>query len=46
MFLEENAGAVNVELAEEDLERIDEAAPTGVTAGTRYPEAGMRSING
>ncbi len=45
-YLEENAGAVDVELSREDLERIDEAAPTGVTAGTRYPEAGMRSING
>ena len=45
-YLEENAGALDIKLSREDLERIDEIAPTGVTAGTRYPEAGMRSING
>ena len=40
-YLEENAGAMQVELTKEDLRRIDEVAPKGITAGTRYPEAMM-----
>lgn len=43
--LEENAAAVEVRLSEDDLKRIDEAAPAGVAAGERYGEAGMRSVN-
>ena len=45
-YLEENAGAVNVELTAEDLRQIDEIAPRGVAAGLRYPEASMASVNG
>jgi len=37
-YLEENAGAADVELTEDDLARIDEAAPAGVAAGERYPD--------
>ncbi len=44
-FLEQNAGALNVQLTAEDLRRIDEIAPKGVAAGTRYPEAAMASLN-
>jgi len=44
-YLEENAGAADVTLTEEDLQRIDEVAPKGVAAGERYPEALMRTIN-
>ena len=44
-YLEENAGAVDVSLTSEDLRRIDEIAPKGVAAGTRYPEAGMAAVN-
>ena len=44
-YLEENAAAVEVTLTEEDLRRIDEAAPKGVAAGERYNEAGMRTVN-
>jgi aryl-alcohol dehydrogenase-like predicted oxidoreductase len=36
--LEENAGALDVELSAEDLARLDEAAPAGATAGDRYPD--------
>jgi aryl-alcohol dehydrogenase-like predicted oxidoreductase len=43
--LEENAGAVNVKLTKEDLAKIDEIAPKGVAAGTRYPETAMSSLN-
>jgi aryl-alcohol dehydrogenase-like predicted oxidoreductase len=37
-YLEENAGAADVELSEDDLARIDEAFPKGATAGDRYPD--------
>jgi aryl-alcohol dehydrogenase-like predicted oxidoreductase len=37
-YLEENVGAVEVELSEEDLRRIDEAAPQGAAAGDRYAD--------
>ena len=42
-YLEENAAADAIELSAEDLERIDDAAPAGVTAGERYPD--MSSID-
>src|SRR5688572_5372731 len=32
-YLEENVGALNVRLSEEELRRIDEVAPKGITAG-------------
>jgi aryl-alcohol dehydrogenase-like predicted oxidoreductase len=41
-YLEQNAAAANVELTTEDLERIDEIFPVGVTAGARYPD--MRTV--
>jgi aryl-alcohol dehydrogenase-like predicted oxidoreductase len=44
-YLEENMRALEVEITPEDLERIDEIAPKGVAAGTRYPEAGMAAVN-
>jgi len=34
-----------VELTEDDLARIDEAAPSGVAAGERYDEAGMAAVH-
>ena len=45
-FLEENVGAVDVQLAADDLARIDAIAPRGVAAGLRYAEGGMRAVNG
>ena len=44
--LEENAGALGVSLSAADLARIDAVAPKGITAGPRYPEAGMKTVNG
>jgi aryl-alcohol dehydrogenase-like predicted oxidoreductase len=41
--LRENLGAVDVELSENDLARLDELAPAGVAAGARYPH--MDSID-
>jgi aryl-alcohol dehydrogenase-like predicted oxidoreductase len=45
-YLEENVGALNVALTPADLEEIEDVAPKGVTAGERYNEAGMRTVNG
>lgn len=44
-YLEENAGALAIELSAADLQRIDEVAPKGAAAGTRYPEQGMNSVS-
>ena len=44
-YLEENLGALDVSLTDEDLSRIDQVLPPGAAAGTRYPEAGMASVN-
>jgi aryl-alcohol dehydrogenase-like predicted oxidoreductase len=42
-YLEQNAAAVDVELTADDLARIDAELPQ--TAGERYDEAGMASVN-
>jgi aryl-alcohol dehydrogenase-like predicted oxidoreductase len=42
-YLEENVGALDVQLTEEDMRRIDEAFPKGATAGNRYPD--MSTVN-
>jgi len=43
--LEENLGAVNVELTPEDLFEIDSAASKVQVQGERYPESAQRMIN-
>ena len=43
--LAENVAAVGIELTHEELDRLDRIAPVGVTAGSRYPEGGMRAVN-
>ena len=43
-YLDQNLGAFDVRLSASDLQRLDEAAPRGTTAGTRYPEAHMRAV--
>ncbi|UOQ71208.1 aldo/keto reductase [Hymenobacter cellulosilyticus] len=45
-YLEENLGALQVQLSSEELRQLDEIAPKGVAAGQRYPEQMMRSVNG
>jgi aryl-alcohol dehydrogenase-like predicted oxidoreductase len=44
-YLEQNVAALNVELTQEDRQRIEEVAPKGVASGTRYPEEAMRAVN-
>jgi len=43
--LQENIGALDVDLTSKDLERIDEVAPKDAFAGSRYPEAMMKLLN-
>ncbi|MBF9220896.1 aldo/keto reductase [Hymenobacter ruricola] len=45
-YLEENLGALEVELTRDELAQLDEIAPKGATAGLRYPAAMMGSVNG
>ncbi|MBS1108565.1 MAG: Aldo/keto reductase [Anaeromyxobacteraceae bacterium] len=42
--LEENVAAASLILTPQDAARLDEVAPKGVAAGTRYPEAGMKVV--
>ena len=44
-YLQENIGALDVDLTTKDLERIEEVAPKGAFAGSRYPEAMMKLLN-
>jgi aryl-alcohol dehydrogenase-like predicted oxidoreductase len=45
-YLEENAGALNVQLTAADLHRIDEVAPKGAASGERYTQVMMNLVNG
>ncbi|MFS0907261.1 aldo/keto reductase [Priestia aryabhattai] len=42
-YLEENIGALKIQLSKEELYRINEVAPKGVAAGERYSD--MSSVN-
>jgi aryl-alcohol dehydrogenase-like predicted oxidoreductase len=44
-YLQENIGALEVDLTRKDLERIDQIAPKDAFAGSRYPEAMMKLLN-
>jgi aryl-alcohol dehydrogenase-like predicted oxidoreductase len=44
-YLEENAGAEQLDLTASDLAEIDAIAPKGVAAGERYDAGGMRAVN-
>ncbi len=43
-YLQENIGALDVDLTSEDLARINEVAPKDAFAGSRYPEAMMKLL--
>ncbi len=43
-YLEENVGALDVELSPDDLARLEEVAPKGAAAGARYPPAMMNLL--
>ncbi|MEO6830158.1 MAG: aldo/keto reductase [Acidobacteriaceae bacterium] len=44
-YLEENVGAANVKLTDDDLQRIDAVTPQGAAAGARYAAGGMKIVN-
>jgi aryl-alcohol dehydrogenase-like predicted oxidoreductase len=44
-YLDQNADAVRVQLSKQDLARIEQVAPRGVTQGERYPAAMMSRVN-
>jgi aryl-alcohol dehydrogenase-like predicted oxidoreductase len=44
-YLDQNIGALEVELSGADLARIEEIFPTGAAAGDRYHARGMASLN-
>jgi len=44
-YLQENIGALDVDLTSEDLARIDEVAPKDAFVGSRYPEAMMKLLS-
>ena len=44
-YLQENVGALDVDLTSEDLARIDEVASKGAVAGLRYPDWAMEMVN-
>jgi aryl-alcohol dehydrogenase-like predicted oxidoreductase len=43
-YLDDNLGALDVRFTPTDLQRLDQTAPRGATAGTRYPEQHMRAV--
>ena len=44
-YLDENIGALEVKLTDEDLRRLDAILPPGAAAGQRYHERGMETVN-
>jgi aryl-alcohol dehydrogenase-like predicted oxidoreductase len=44
--LKENAAAVSIELSDDEIERLEEIAPPGIAAGTRYDATMMTLLNG
>jgi aryl-alcohol dehydrogenase-like predicted oxidoreductase len=44
-YLEENAAAVEIKLSVDELKKINEAAPFGITKGPRYAEQAMKALN-
>jgi aryl-alcohol dehydrogenase-like predicted oxidoreductase len=45
VYLEENAGALSIELTAQDIAELNAAVPPGLAAGARYAEAGMAAVN-
>lgn len=43
--IDENAGALDVAITPEEMARLDEIAPVGVAAGTRYPAPAMEFLD-
>ena len=44
-YLEENAAAVEIKFSPDEMEKINEIAPPGITKGLRYTEQAMKAVN-
>lgn len=44
-YLDQNVGALDVALSQEDLKRLDAILPPGAAAGERYHARGMETVN-
>jgi len=44
-YLEENVAALKIKLSAEELKRINDAIPLGITKGQRYAEHAMKAVN-
>ena len=44
-YLDENIGALDVTLTDEELKALDAILPPGAAAGQRYPEQAMAALN-
>ena len=42
-YLEQNAAATSIRLTDDEVKRLDQAIPSGMTAGPRYPD--MSHVN-
>jgi aryl-alcohol dehydrogenase-like predicted oxidoreductase len=43
-YLEENVGAVEIQLDADDIARLEDGFPPGAAAGLRYPEAQLKTL--
>jgi aryl-alcohol dehydrogenase-like predicted oxidoreductase len=43
-YLEENVGALDIDLSEAEIARLEGSFPAGIAAGTRYPEAQLKTL--
>jgi aryl-alcohol dehydrogenase-like predicted oxidoreductase len=44
-YLDENISALEIQLTDQDLRRLDEILPPGAAAGQRYHDRGMETVN-
>jgi len=44
-YLDDNIGALEVQLTQDDLQRLDDILPPGAAAGERYHARGMETVN-
>jgi aryl-alcohol dehydrogenase-like predicted oxidoreductase len=44
-YLDENIGALDVRLSDDDLKRLDDILPPGAASGERYHSQGMATVN-
>ncbi len=44
-YLDENIAALDIDLSDDELKRLDDILPPGAAAGERYHERGMQTVN-